>query len=201
MQVASFFIDKFPVTNVEFKQFLDATHYAPRDPINFLRDWKNGAFPDGWDNRPVTWVSLEDARAYAKWAGKRLPHEWEWQLAAQGTDGRAYPWGNFLQSSNVPEHVTGRTMTGPDPVDAHPQGASPYGVMDMVGNVWQWTEEFTDEHTRTAVLRGGEYYQPQGSIWYFPQAYRNNEHSKYLLMAPGYDRSGGAGFRCVRDAK
>jgi formylglycine-generating enzyme required for sulfatase activity len=201
MQVASFFIDKFPVTNVEFKQFLDATHYAPRDPINFLRDWKNGAFPDGWDNRPVTWVSLEDARAYAKWAGKRLPHEWEWQLAAQGTDGRAYPWGNFLQSSNVPEHVTGRTMTGPDPVDAHPQGASPYGVMDMVGNVWQWTEEFTDEHTRTAVLRGGEYYQPQGSIWYFPQAYRNNEHSKYLLMAPGYDRSGGVGFRCVRDAK
>jgi iron(II)-dependent oxidoreductase len=71
--------------------------------------------------------------------------------------------------------------------------------MDMVGNVWQWTEEFTDEHTRAAILRGSEYHQPQGSIWYFPQACRSNEHSKYLLMAPGHDRSGGIGFRCVRD--
>jgi formylglycine-generating enzyme required for sulfatase activity len=198
---SSFFIDKFPVTNAEFKQFLDASHYAPADTINFLRDWKNGSFPQGWDNKPVTWVSLEDARAYAKWAGKRLPHEWEWQLAAQGTDGRIYPWGNIWQPSNVPASVTGRTMTGPDSVDAHPQGASPYGVMDMVGNVWQWTDEFTDEHTRAAILRGGEYYKPQGSMWYFPDTFRNDEHSKLLLMAPGYDRSGGVGFRCVRDAK
>jgi iron(II)-dependent oxidoreductase len=201
MQVAPFFIDKFPVTNAQFKQFEDATHYAPKDAINFLRDWKNGSFPQGWDSRPVTWVSLEDARAYAKWAAKRLPHEWEWQLAAQGTDGRLFPWGNFWQPANVPTPVIGRVMTGPDPVDAHPQGASPYGVMDMVGNVWQWADEFTDDHTRAAILRGGEYYQPQGSMWYFPQAYRNNEHSKLLLMAPGYDRSGGVGFRCVRDAQ
>jgi formylglycine-generating enzyme required for sulfatase activity len=201
MQVAPFFIDKFPVTNAEFNRFLDATRYAPADPINFLRDWKNGIYPEGWDNRPVTWVSLEDARAYAKWAGKRLPHEWEWQFAAEGADTRLYPWGNFWQPAIVPAPVTGRAMTGPDPVDAHPQGASPFGVMDMVGNVWQWTDEFTDEHTRAAILRGGEYYNPQGSKWYFPQAYRNDEHSKLLLMAPGYDRSGGIGFRCVRDAR
>ena len=201
MQVATFFIDKYPVTNAQFKQFLDAAHYAPKDANNFLRDWKGGNFPAGWDHRPVTWVSLEDARAYAQWAGKRLPHEWEWQFAAQGTDGRTYPWGNAWQIDNVPHPVTGRTMTAPDAVDAHPQGASPFGVMDMVGNVWQWTDEFTDEHTRAAILRGGEYYQPQGSLWYFPQAYRNSEHSKLLLMAPGYDRSGGVGFRCVRDAQ
>jgi formylglycine-generating enzyme required for sulfatase activity len=201
MQVAPFFIDKYPVTNAQFKQFLDATHYAPADKTNFLRDWTNGGFPQGWENRPVTWVSLEDARAYAKWAGKRLPHEWEWQLAAQGTDGRAFPWGDAWQPANVPVPAVGRTMPGPDAVDAHPQGASPYGVMDLVGNVWQWTDEFRDEHTRAAILRGGDHYQPQGSIWYFPQAYRNDEHSKLLLMAPGYDRSGGVGFRCVRDAK
>jgi formylglycine-generating enzyme required for sulfatase activity len=201
MQIAPFFIDKYPVTNAQFKQFLDATHYAPRDPLNFLRDWKSGAIPQGWENRPVTWVSLEDARAYAKWAGKRLPHEWEWQFAAQGTDGRIYPWGNIWQPENMPTPATGRTMPGPPPVDAHPAGASPYGVMDMVGNVWQWTDEFTDQHTRAAILRGGEYYQPQGSIWYFPQAYRNDEHSKLLLMAPSYDRSGGVGFRCVTDAQ
>jgi formylglycine-generating enzyme required for sulfatase activity len=201
LQVAPFFIDKFPVTNAQFKQFLDAAHYAPKDPINFLRDWKNGSFPSGWENRPVTWVSLEDARAYAQWAGKRLPHEWEWQLAAQGMDDRLYPWGNQWQPAYVPKPAMGRSMPGPDPVDAHPQDVSPYGVMDMVGNVWQWTDEFTDEHTRAAIVRGGEYYQPQGSIWYFPQAWRNDEHSKLLLMAPGYDRSGGVGFRCVQDAQ
>jgi formylglycine-generating enzyme required for sulfatase activity len=201
LQVAPFYIDKFPVTNAQFKLFLDATHYAPGDAINFLRDWKNGSFPQGWENRPVTWVSVEDARAYAKWAGKRLPHEWEWQLAAQGTDDRRYPWGGQWQPDFVPTPDSGRTMRGPDPVDAHPQGASPYGVLDLVGNVWQWTDEFTDQHTRAAILRGGEYYQPQGSIWYFPEAFRNDEHSKLLLMAPGYDRSGGVGFRCVRDAQ
>jgi len=201
IQIKPFFIDKFPVTNAQFKQFLDAAHYAPQDDLNFLRDWKNGTYPQGWANRPVTWVSLEDARAYAKWAGKRLPHEWEWQLAAQGTDGRMYPWGNQWNPANVPTPDEARSMRGPDPVDAHPAGVSPYGVMDMVGNVWQWTDEFMDEHTRTAVVRGGEYYQPQGSIWYFPQAYRNDEHSKVLLMAPSYDRSGGVGFRCVRDAQ
>jgi formylglycine-generating enzyme required for sulfatase activity len=206
MEVKPFFIDKYPVTNAEFKAFLEATHYAPADKGNFLRDWKGGSYPAGWDKRPVTWVSMEDARAYARWAGKRLPHEWEWQMAAQGTDGRAYPWGNYWVAGNVPTPVTGRAMTGPggtgpDVVDAHPLGASPYGVMDLVGNVWQWTDEFTDAHTRAGIVRGGEYYQPQGSIWYFPQAYRNDEHSKVLLMAPGYDRSGGVGFRCVRDSE
>ena len=70
---------------------------AERRPANFLKDWKNGAYPDGWADKPVTWVSLEDARAYAAWAGKRLPHEWEWQYAAQGADGRVYPWGHDME--------------------------------------------------------------------------------------------------------
>jgi formylglycine-generating enzyme required for sulfatase activity len=214
MEIEPFYIDKFPVTNAQFKQFLDATNYAPKDGINFLRDWPKDAsnarrFPQGWDNKPVTWVSLEDARAYAKWADKRLPHEWEWQLSAQGLNspdinspaGSAFPWGDDWLPANVPTPATGRTMRGPDAVDAHPQGASPYGVMDLVGNVWQWTDEYADEHTRAAIVRGGSYYQPQGSIWYFPQAYRNDEHGKLLLMAPGYDRSGGIGFRCVKDAE
>jgi formylglycine-generating enzyme required for sulfatase activity len=201
MEIQPFYIDKYPVTNAQFKTFVDATRYAPRDAINFLRDWKNGSYPEGWQERPVTWVSLEDARAYAAWAGKRLPHEWEWQKAAQGTDERFYPWGSQWLPANMPVPDGGRSMRGPDPVDAHPLGASAYGVMDMVGNVWQWTDEFTDEHTRAAIVRGGSYYQPQGSIWYFPQAYRLDEHGKLLLMAPGYDRSGGVGFRCVLDAR
>jgi gamma-glutamyl hercynylcysteine S-oxide synthase len=199
MQIKSFWIDKYPVTNAQFKTFMDGTHYHPPDDVDFLRDWKNGSFPAGWENKPVTWVSLEDARAYAAWAGKRLPHEWEWQYAAQGGDGRIYPWGNGWSTSAVPVPDKSRIMRGPDAVGAHPQGASPFGVMDLVGNVWQWTEEFTDTHTRAAILRGGEYYQPQGSMWYFPQAYKLTEHGKLLLTAPSLDRSGGVGFRCVRD--
>lgn len=201
MEIQPFYIDKYPVTNAEFKKFLDASHYRPQNDLNFLRDWKNDTYPDGSANKPVTWVSLEDARAYAKWAGKRLPHEWEWQYASQGTDGRAYPWGDTWKADAVPTPSHGRVLNEPDNVDAHPSGASPFGVMDLVGNVWQWTDEYTDEHTRAGILRGGSHYQPLGSIWYFPQAYRNDEHGKLLLMAPSYDRSGTLGFRCVEDAR
>ena len=246
LQIKPYYIDKYPVTNAQFKVFLDATHYHPKDDLNFLKDWKAGAFPDGGANKPVTWVSLDDARAYAKWAGKRLPHEWEWQYAAQGSDNRTYPWGNCdwlaaVQRAGAPTAIPesgvspvapaasvarpasapispcnwgpdpknapapipdrGRVMLAASDVDAHPLGASPFGVMDMVGNVWQWTDEYTDEHTRAAIVRGGSHYRPLGSIWYFPQAYKNDQHGKLLLMAPSYDRSGALGFRCVKDAK
>jgi len=220
MQIKPFYIDKYPVTNAQFKRFVEESHYHPHDDQNFLKDWKGGTYPEGWANKPVTWVSLEDARAYAAWAGKRLPHEWEWQYAAQGNDGRRFPWGNCdwlapvlsggplacpwqsdPKDAPAPIPDKGRVMLPASDVDAHPQGASPFGVMDMVGNVWQWTDEFVDEHTRAAIVRGGSHYQPQGSIWYFPQAYRNDQHGKLLLMVPSYDRSGALGFRCVKDAE
>ena len=200
VDIPAFYIDKYPVTNAEFKKFMDATHYTPLDTIDFLRDWKDGAYPEGWGNKPVTWVDISDARAYAKWAGKRLPHEWEWQYAAQGLDGRLYPWGNNWNPADVPVPDKGHSLRGPDDVDAHPGGASLFGVEDMVGNVWQWTDEYVDAHTRAAIIRGGSYYQPQGSYWYFPQAYKLTEHGKYLLMSPGENRSGCIGFRCVKDA-
>jgi len=200
MRMDAFHIDRHPVTNAQFKAFIDATGYHPADDINFLAHWVDGAPRPGWGNKPVTWVSLEDARAYAAWAGKRLPHAWEWQYAAQGSDGRLYPWGNDWDPTRVPRVNRGRRILPPDDVDAHPDGASPFGVEDLVGNVWQWTDEFVDEHTRAAILRGGSSYQPQTSHWYFPQAYRLDQHGKYLLMAPAKDRSGMLGFRCVVDA-
>jgi gamma-glutamyl hercynylcysteine S-oxide synthase len=200
MSVNAFHIDRTAVTNAQFKRFIDETKYTPADAHHFLRDWRDEAPPSGWENKPVTWVSLDDAREYAAWAGKRLPHEWEWQYAAQGTDGRRYPWGNEWRSDAVPAPNRGRTLLPPADVDAHAAGASPFGVLDLVGNVWQWTDEYTDEHTRAAVLRGGSAYQPQTSHWYFPQAYRLDQHGKYLLMAPCKDRSGMIGFRCVMDA-
>jgi formylglycine-generating enzyme required for sulfatase activity len=201
LHIPSFWMDKYPVTNEQYKKFMDATHYHPVDAANFLKDWKDGTYPTGWQNKPVTWVSMEDARAYAAWAGKRLPHEWEWQYAAQGNDGRLYPWGNDWNNSAVPVSDEARTLRGPDDVSAHANGVSPFGIYDMVGNVWQWTDEFDDNHTRAAILRGGSYYQPGTSIWYFPQAYRNDQHGKFLLMAPSEDRSGTVGFRCVMDAQ
>ena len=201
MTIKPFWMDTDLVTNEQYKKFMDATHYSPADTLNFLRDWKDGTFPLGWADKPVTWVSLEDARAYAKWAGKRLPHEWEWQYAAQGIDGRKYPWGDTWNAAAVPAPLKARALSSPDAVGTHPLGASPFGIQDMVGNVWQWTDEYQDDHTRSAVLRGGSYYQPTGSIWYFPQAYRNDEHGKFLLMAPSEDRSGAVGFRCVMDAE
>jgi formylglycine-generating enzyme required for sulfatase activity len=201
--VKPFYIDRTAITNAQFKKFLDATGYHPKDAANFLKDWQPD-YPQGWDHKPVTWVSLEDARAYASWAGRRLPNEWEWQYAAQGLDGRNYPWGDVWDAGRVPETFSARgPIRPPDDGDAHPNGASPFGVLDLVGNVWQWTDEFTDPHTRTAVLRGGSYYRALTSNWYFPSnevAYRLDHHNKYLLMAPGRDRAATVGFRTVADA-
>ena len=199
IHVHGFYIDRTPVTNAEFSKFLNATHYHPKDDHNFLRAWKNGNYPEGWDNKPVTWVSIEDARAYAAWSHKRLPHEWEWQYAAQSTDGRPYPWGNDWNAQNLPPVDSGPSMHPLADVAAFPKGASPFGVLDLVGNVSQWTDEYSDPHTRAAILRGGAAYQPSGSLWYFPQTFRLDEHEKYLLMSPGHDRAGTVGFRCVVD--
>ena len=199
MAMKAFYLDKFPVTNEQVKTFLDASHYHPADDHNFLKDWTNGSFPEGWARKPVTWVSIEDARAYAAWAGKRLPHEWEWQYAAQGTDGRPYPWGAAPDAAAIPHPEDGHDLRGPTDVDAFPKGASPFGVMDLVGNVWQWTDEYRDEHTRAAIVRGGSYYRPGGSRWYFPANTTLDQHGKYLLMCPGKDRAGTLGFRCAKD--
>jgi formylglycine-generating enzyme required for sulfatase activity len=201
IDVKPFFIDRYNVTNAEFKRFLDATHYKPADDHNFLRDWKNGIYPTGWDKKPVTWVSLEDACAYAEWAKKRLPHEWEWQYAAQGSDQRAYPWGNAVKPNTVPTEDHSRRPRIATDVDSYPAGASPFGVQDLIGNVWQWTDEYEDNHTRFAILRGGSFYRPDGSVWYFPMNTQLSEHGKFLLMSPGRDRSAMIGFRCAVSAK
>jgi gamma-glutamyl hercynylcysteine S-oxide synthase len=201
LDIKPFYMDRFPVTHADFKKFLDASHYRPKDDHNFLKDWVDGSYPAGWAKKPVTWVSLEDARAYAAWAGRRLPHEWEWEYAAQGLDGRPYPWGFAANPSAIPKPEYGPQPRPATDVDAFPRGASPFGVHDLTGNVWQWTDEFTDEHTRAAIVRGGAFYRPAGSMWYFPRNSNLSEHGKYLLMAPCKDRSAMIGFRCVVDAQ
>jgi formylglycine-generating enzyme required for sulfatase activity len=201
LHIDSFYVDRTPVTNSEFKKFVEATHYQPKDDHNFLRGWSKGNYPDGSDNKPVTWVSIEDARAYAQWRGKRLPHEWEWQYAAQSRDGRMYPWGDEWNAAALPVLDPGPSMRSLSDVTRFPAGSSSFGVLDLTGNISQWTDEFRDSHTRAAIVRGGAAYRPRGSIWYFPQTDRLDEHQKYLLMAPGRDRAGTIGFRCVVDAQ
>jgi len=202
MEVGPFFMDKYPVTCSNYSVYLAASSYKPKDPYNWIKNWNgSSAPPQELSDVPVTYVSLNEARAYCKWIGARLPHSWEWQYAAQGTDGRVYPWGNEKNQSRFPILHTGSIFGGPEAVTAHaPAGDSPFGVSDLVGNVWQYTDEFQDDHTRAVVVRGGSNYRPSGSHWYFPQALELDTHNKYFLMNDRYERAGTIGFRCVTDA-
>ena len=95
-----------------------------------------------------------------------------------GTDGRLYPWGADLNQSNFPVETNCPLFLGPEPVTAHvPAGDSIFAVSDLVGNVWQYTDEFQDEHSRYVILRGGSNYRPSGSSWYFLQAKELNKHN------------------------
>jgi iron(II)-dependent oxidoreductase len=197
VDLPAFFIDEHEVTNAEFARFLQDSDYRPKDPTNFLKHWNGGREPPPeLADHPVVYVDLDDARAYARWAGKRLPTELEWHRAAQGDDGRKWPWGDEFDASRCNGPSGGTT-----PVTAHPAGRSPFGCNDMAGNVWEWTEsERSDGHTRFCIIRGGSYYRAEGSIWYVqggPQPCTS--HAKFILMYPGLDRCSTIGFRCVRD--
>ena len=148
MEIQGFYIDKYLITNTEFKRFLDASGYKPKDGRNFLKDWQNGACTQGWDRKPVTWVSLEDARHTPPGPASDCLTNGNGSTPAQGSDGRLYPWGKDPDPTAVPKHEAGRELRPPTDVDAYRKGASPWGVMDLVGNVWQWTDEYVDEHTR-----------------------------------------------------
>jgi len=202
LEVGPFYMDKYPVTNAKYAAYLKATGYKPLDSYNWLKNWNGTRSPPAAiADMPVTYVGLAEARAYCSWAGGRLPHSYEWQYAAQGTDSRAYPWGKDNDQSRYPKQHSGTVFMGSESVTAHePAGNSPFGVADLVGNVWQYTDEFQDEHTRAVILMGGSNYRPVGSNWYFPQAKPLNTHEKYFLMDDRYERAGTIGFRCVVDA-
>lgn len=146
-------------------------------------------------DHPVVYVSLEDARAYARWAGCRLPSEEEWQFAAQGPERRRYPWGAEMRPGCCNDGRNGGTT----PVRAFPQGRSPFGCYDQCGNVWEWTEsERSDGRTRFCILKGGSYYKARGSAWYADGGPKHSGFAaKFLLMWPGLDRCATIGFRCA----
>jgi formylglycine-generating enzyme required for sulfatase activity len=196
--VKRFFMDVYPVTNEEFARFIEATGYDPADDAGFLKHWISGKIPSGEEKMPVIWVNREDALAYAKWEGKRLPTEIEWQYAAQGTDMRKFPWGQVLDSAKC-----NHNLNHPTRVDAFPGGSSPFGVMDMIGNVWQLTNDIYDNGCYYyEIIRGGSYYHPTASIWYVTGGPVPADHPEMLLLiSPGLDRNATVGFRCVKDAE
>jgi iron(II)-dependent oxidoreductase len=129
VQLAGYRIDKYPVTNAQYARFVAATGHRP--PLH----WENGEIPPGLELHPVTMVSWFDAAAYARWAGKRLPSEAEWEKAARGPDGRRWPWGDIMDASRLNTYYQVGSTTE---VLRYPAGASYYGVMDMAGNVSEW---------------------------------------------------------------
>jgi len=121
-------IDETPVTNAEYAEFITRSGYQPLVKANFLKHWRDGQPPAGREDHPVVSESLEDARAYAKWAGKHLPTEEEWQYAAQGAGGRTYPWGNDLQPAccAIRTRVAARHRSRRSPRAGRPSAASIY---------------------------------------------------------------------------
>ena len=195
-----FAMDETPVTNAQFNSFLKATGYRPKFPENFLRHWAGGDPPKGQEDHPVTWITLEDAREYARWAGKRLPTEQEWQWAAQGGEkARPWPWGDQYDAGLCNNGQSGGTTM----VRQFEKGRTAEGLYDMCGNVWQLTEsERSDGHNVYCILRGGSWYQTHASGWYADQGpQQTNFAAKYLFTWPGLDRCATVGFRCVVDMR
>lgn len=218
MTFPKFYMDRYPVTNREFKAFMDATNYQPEQPVNFLKHWENGAPKKGEEDFPVIYVSYQDAKAYAKWAGKRLPTEAEWQYAAQTEKGNEWPWGDKLKITKE-NHVVNETLTVSQlkvpegycnvgnnelyPVGKYKKGVNPNGLYDLVGCVWQLTNDYYDNGSNYInVVKGGSYFLPASSWWYVEGGPRELTYcQKILSISPSFDRCGTVGFRCVADAE
>jgi formylglycine-generating enzyme required for sulfatase activity len=147
--ITPFRIGKYLVTNAQYKKFVDDTLYAVPS------DWNQSerSYPDGKANHPVVRVSWEDAFAYCKWAKKQLPTEEEWECAARGADGREYPWGGIFDSNKA--NTAEGEINDTSPVGSYPDGVSPWGALDMSGNVWEWTASDYDKDSK--VIRGGSW--------------------------------------------
>ena len=161
-----FYIDVYEVTNQAYAKV------------------KSHHFPEGKDNYPVVGPSWYDAQQYCEAVGKRLPTEQEWEEAARGPDGRRFPWGDLFDPTKA---NTGNRFGGMTPVDKFPEGRSPYGVYDLMGNVWEWT---ASEDGANKVVRGGLWFDSViGTKASYRNAFPPRKHLEYL------------GFRCAKDAK
>jgi formylglycine-generating enzyme required for sulfatase activity len=189
-------IDKFEVTNADFAAFVEATGYQSEAEVQGKQSWRD-AFKEGKETHPVVKVSWNDAVAYCEWVEKRLPAEAEWEKAARGTEGLRFPWGNEWDPGKANVKETGLRSTAV--VGSFGTGASPYGLEDMVGNVWEWTADWYQAYPGNTA--GDRYYGEQcrvtrGGGWFDDEA-----------QATAFNRNCGVpdktinddlGFRCAR---
>jgi len=190
VELDGFYLDLCPITNAQYAAFAAATGYQPRH-------WKPA--PGSQDLAAVN-ISWEDARLYAEWAGKRLPTEAEWEKAARGPDGRLYPWGNTFDARRA--SVLGNDYNRVSPVGSFAAGASPYGVLDLAGNVWEWVADWyaPDYYGRGPARnpRGPEQGQQRvlrGGAWICHPRYLRATQREH--QTPGHF-SRFAGFRCAQ---
>ena len=205
-----FYIDKCEVTMAQYERFLkDIKEHGhkwchPDEPENKDHtpthtyawaqrfSWNNGIPPRGKEDHPVVLVDWYDAYAYASWAGKRLPTENEWEIAARGNDLREYPWGNTFDKAKC--HIG----NAPTAVGKYPEGASPFGVLDLAGNVAEWTATAYEERASNAKLFGGKYGMPiiKGGSW--DDTSRGCRSSARDIRRSPFYKSTTVGFRCVK---
>lgn len=202
----AFFIDRFEVTNRQYYIFCQATDHKPP------RFWGGPKYPEGQDDYPVSNVNFYDAAAYAEWVGKRLPTEAEWEKAARGDLGRRYPWGNNFDVTRAHISPSSKISSseGPLPVGSFPEGASPYGAMDMVGNLWEWVWDYyrpypeseqgsEDYEKKLMVVRGLSYI----GVGHFPkEEYMKvvalKARASYRESLSPFVRKKDVGFRCAK---
>lgn len=211
VRLDAFRMDRLPVTNAAYVEFLRSLGtanasgermYDVDDPDARIHRVEGRWTVDrGYEGHPVVEVPWAGARDYCAWRGKRLPTEAQWEKAARGTDGRRYPWGNAPADASRARFASGYNETAP--VDARPAGASPYGVIDMAGNAWEWVSSayrsypYRSDDGREDLAagpvrgtRGGGHDSPADEI-------TTTQRGRYLSRNP---RSGhhNIGFRCVR---